>query len=502
MISVLFKTMKNLIQLFLIIILNLFFVHPSWAETIDITLLQLNDVYEIAPVSGGKSGGLARIATVREKLVAANPYTYTILAGDLFSPSALGTAKVNGQVMAGAQMIAVMNAVGLDFATFGNHEFDLSQEEFEQRLAESEFTWLSSNVFDRQGQPFPNVPSSLILSVTGQEGTVIKVGLIGVTIDSNQVNYVTYRNAIATIAKEVEQIKDKTDIIVAITHLALAQDQHIAETIPEIDIILGGHEHENIQQWRGNDFTPIFKADANGRTVYIHQLHYDTETNHLNIASHLQPVTDAIPEQPAIASLVQKWEQIGFNAFRRNGFEPEEIVATTSESLDGLEVSIRNQSTILTDIIAQGMLAATDNEADLAIFNGGSIRIDDVLPPGDITQYDVLRIMPFGGQVCLVEMSGKVLEKVLKQGLANKGTGGYLHTANVSQEQTGQGWLIGNRALDPNKMYRVALNDFLLTGNEIGLNYLNLDNPEINLISKGEDIRFALIHQLKKGLIN
>lgn len=492
--------MKFLIQLFLIISFSLFIANPCQGEAIDVTLLQLNDVYEIAPISGGKNGGLARIATVREKLIAENPDTYTILAGDLLSPSALGIAKVNGQVMAGAQMISVLNAVGLDFATFGNHEFDLSQEDFEQRLAESEFTWLSSNVFNRQGQPFPNVPSSVILSVTGQEGTTIKVGLIGVTIDSNQANYVTYRDAIASMAQEVELIKDKTNIIIAITHLALAQDQHLAETIPEIDIILGGHEHENIQQWRGTDFTPIFKADANGRTVYIHQLHYDTETNNLQIESHLKPITDAIPEQPAISSLVKHWEQIGFKAFRSNGFEPEEVVATTTESLDGLEVSIRNQSTILTDIIAQGMLAATNNEADLAIFNGGSIRIDDVLPPGNITQYDVLRIMPFGGRVCLVEMRGNVLEQVLNQGLANKGTGGYLHTANVSRERIGQGWLISNTALNPNQTYKVALNDFLLTGNEIGLDYLNLDNPDIELISKKEDIRFALINQLKKGL--
>ena len=63
-----------------------------------ITLLQMNDVYEITPVNNGKLGGLARVATLRKQLLKENPNTYTLLAGDLFSPSALGTAKVNGEI--------------------------------------------------------------------------------------------------------------------------------------------------------------------------------------------------------------------------------------------------------------------------------------------------------------------------------------------------------------------------------------------------------------------
>ena len=122
--------MKFLLKLLILILLNLAIANVAWAETIDITLLQLNDIYEIAPVSGGKTGGLARIATVRQKLIAENPYTYTILAGDLLSPSALGTAKIDGVAIAGVQMVSVMNAIGLDFATFGNHEFDLTKEQF------------------------------------------------------------------------------------------------------------------------------------------------------------------------------------------------------------------------------------------------------------------------------------------------------------------------------------------------------------------------------------
>lgn len=99
---------------------------PAFAEVVDITLLHLNDIYEITPVEAGR-GGLARVATLRQQLLIKNPRTYRLLAGDAFSPSALGTAKVNGKPLAGEQMVAVMNAVGFNYATFGNHEFDLGE---------------------------------------------------------------------------------------------------------------------------------------------------------------------------------------------------------------------------------------------------------------------------------------------------------------------------------------------------------------------------------------
>ena len=129
------------------------------------------------------------------------------------------------------------------------------------------------------------------------------------------------------------------------------------------------------------------------------------------------------------------------------------------------------------------------------------IRIDDVLPPGEVTQYDVIRIMRFEGQVMLVEMTGALLEKVLNQGIANKGTGGYLQTANVSQDESGN-WFIGNNTLNLEQVYKVAINDFLLTGKENGLDYLTLENPEIKLLSQKEDIRFALINQLQTAYGN
>jgi 5'-nucleotidase len=491
--------MKNLQSLCCAVLTSITFSYaqPVWAEIVNITLLQLNDVYEITPVSGGKQGGLARIATLRKNLFQQNSRTYTILAGDCLSPSALGTAKINDVPLAGQQMVAALNIMGLDYATFGNHEFDLKKEQFLQRLTESKFTWFSGNVLDTNGQSFPGVLPYKILTVKGNEGNLVRMGLIGVTLPSNPVNYVTYRDPIATVREQVKQLKDQVDIIVAVTHLSLAEDQKIAETIPEIDLILGGHEHENIQQWRGGDFTPIFKADANGRTVYIHQLNYDTDKKKLEIDSRLQPVTEAIPEDPQTAKVVQDWVDKGYQAFRNNGFEPEQVVAITNIPLDGLEVSVRNRGTPLTDLIAEAMLK-TVKDGDLAIYNGGAIRIDDVILPGKITQYDIIRIMPFGGKILSVKMKGSLLEKVLNQGRNNQGTGGYLQTAKVDYNEQNKTWLISGKPLDKNGTYQVAINDFLLSGKEQNLGFLNRQNPELQVIAEGQDIRFAVIEQMKQ----
>src|SRR3970282_1090139 len=116
--------MKRLFLVFL------FCLNSFWAiaQTTEVVFIQLNDVYEIAPLEGGKYGGLARVASIIKEYKAKNPYTYIILSGDFISPSALGTSEYEGKRINGRQMVDVLNAIGLDFVTFGNHEFDYKYE--------------------------------------------------------------------------------------------------------------------------------------------------------------------------------------------------------------------------------------------------------------------------------------------------------------------------------------------------------------------------------------
>ncbi|MCI5137336.1 MAG: hypothetical protein D3922_02715 [Candidatus Electrothrix sp. AR1] len=87
------------------------------SNEVRITVLQMNDVYEVDSVNGGKEGGLARVASLRDMLLQRNPDTLTVLAGDLFSPSALGTAPYKDGCLNGRQIVATMNALGLDYCS-------------------------------------------------------------------------------------------------------------------------------------------------------------------------------------------------------------------------------------------------------------------------------------------------------------------------------------------------------------------------------------------------
>lgn len=466
---------------------------PAANPVVEINLLQLNDVYEIGPVQGGELGGLARVATIRKRLLAENPNTFTVLAGDFLSPSALGTARVDGQALAGQQMVGVLNALGLDLATFGNHEFDLKENQLLARLSESRFRWTSSNVTRASGGAFPGVSPHAILTAQGPGGSV-RIAVVGVTLASNPVDFASYADPLTAFRQEVESLRGQADVIVGLTHLDFAEDQALAEGVPEVDLILGGHEHENSRSFRGADFTPILKADANVRTVYVHRLTYDTARRSLAVDSRLVVVSDEIPEDPEVAQVVSSWEEKGFAGFRQQGFEPTETVAVITAALDGREASVRNRATGLTDLLARAFLAEAQG-SELAVYNGGSIRIDDVLPPGPVTQYDVIRILPFGGKILTADIRGSLLARALDQGLANRGSGGFLQTANVSQ--TGGGWTVGGTPLDPGRTYRIAINDYLASGKEQGLDFLQ-PGPDLTIVKENRDQRMAVIDQLRR----
>ncbi|NNM05055.1 MAG: bifunctional metallophosphatase/5'-nucleotidase [Gemmatimonadetes bacterium] len=465
-------------------------------EPVHVTLIQLNDIYEITPVSGGRWGGPARVATVRRELLKSNPNTYTILAGDLFSPSALGTARVGGERLAGRQMVAVLNQMGLDYATFGNHEFDLNEEQFLDRLDESEFEWFSTNVTDDEGMPFPGVDKHLVLAVSDESGRQVRIGMIGLCFDGIDPDYVEFLDPVETAREEIEFLAGRVDAIVAITHLPVEQDVYLAQSVPEIDLILGGHEHENMRLFRGQDLTPILKADANVRTLYVHDLFFDPVTGGLEIESRLLPITDAIPDDPATAAVAEEWVEVGFAGFRESGFDPWEVVAEVPTPLDGLEASVRNHPTPLTYLIANGMLADIDG-AEGALLNSGSIRIDDVVSPGPISQYDVIRILPFGGPVLEVEMRGDLLLRVLDQGERNQGGGGYLQLANIQKGESGE-WLVGGDPVERDRPYLLAVSDYLVSGNEQGFEFLHAETPGLRVVSEGRDVRMTLIEELKR----
>ena len=141
------------------------------AALVRLTLLQISDHYVLGPVDGGRRGGMARLATLVRELKRENPNTVFVLAGDTISPS------VESTFLQGAQMIAALDAIGLDLATFGNHEFDFGPSVLAERMKESKFRWLSANVVDRRSSlPFGGASTDVLLTLEGA-----RVGFFGLT---------------------------------------------------------------------------------------------------------------------------------------------------------------------------------------------------------------------------------------------------------------------------------------------------------------------------------
>ena len=352
-------------------------------------------------------------------------------------------------------MVAVLNVLKLDFATFGNHEFDIKEQPFRDRLAESKFGWFSGNISDKKGQPFPGVDRFKVVTFKGKDGEV-RLALIGLTIETNKGNpgnYWLYRDIFATAREQVRQVREKlaADLVVAVTHQDLDDDIRLAREVPGIDLILGGHEHEN-NTWRSRvpGQAPIFKADANVRTVWVHQLRFDPATRQLDMESQLLAMTNQFAEDPDTAKVVDYWVDRGFKALEStSGRDPRAVVVIVPIDLEGREAYVRREKTNLTIQLAEAMKSAV-TDAELAVYNSGMIRIDDLIHAGPLTYYDVLRILPFGGDVHTAEIKGRMLQRLFDAGFvpALYGSGAFLQAGDVEPGKgAARGWSQASRSI-------------------------------------------------------
>ena len=479
-------------------------------DPIEFILLQLNDVYEISPLDAGRVGGIARVAGIYEQLKRKNPHTLAMLSGDFLSPSLISslseTIEGRRKRIAGAQMVDALNAAGLDYATFGNHEFDTDGSSLQQRLDEANFTFVSSNVKHRtadQAQPFTQrgrpIPDYTVHTFESDTGRSLRLGIMGLTLPFNQQKYVHYDDVFDAARTSFDAVSQESDLVVAITHLTLEDDIHLAEALPDLALIVGGHEHTDTLTVVGS--TPIAKADANARTVYIHWITYYPATGETDVWSQLMPVTDDIAPAPEAGRLVAEWESRADQLIREMGYEANDAIASFQTPLDGRESAIRNEQTSLGRLIACAMLDA-DSTAEFAFLNSGGIRIDDQVQ-GQILQRDILRTLPFGGSLVHGQFRGDVLERVLRAGLiTNKNEGGYFQTtANVARR--GDAFFIDGAPIEADETYEAVLPEFLSLGLEANLGFMK-DEATYQPLSMtrmngrpGSDLRDVLIQYLK-----
>ena len=476
------------------------------AHKLYFTILQLNDVYEIAPIQGGRFGGLARVETIRKQLLQETPHTLLVLAGDFLNPSLLGTLKVNGERLRGQQMVDVLNAMQTDVVAFGNHEFDLKYETLQKRLNESNFDWVSANVrykskdtvrlFYKERNGFKTPVSDVFIKTLKVDKSNIKIAFLSACIPSNPKSYVAYKDIYRELKRTYNVVKDSVDVVLALTHLKIDQAKRVAELLPEVPLIMGGHEHVNMREAVGN--VKITKADANAKTVYIHRFEFDPVSKKLKIKSELKVVDAAIPSDSQIGAVVNKWQELLKTNIKEVIDNPDEIIYKTAKILNGKDAAVRSSQTNLGTLITKAMRYSYNYDVDCALVNGGSIRIDDVLT-GALTPVDIFRVLPYGGPVFKITLRGRLLNQILNFGENAAGTGAYLQYSQVSGSH--DSWRIGGKNLQLTQIYTVAISDYLMKGLDIP--FLNEAHPDILEVYKPKeqevstDIRKVVVGYLK-----
>ena len=327
-----------------------------------VRFLLINDVYVADTMLDGR-GGLARVATVRKRLADQGPVLF-VLAGDVLSPSLL--SKYYG----GGQMVDALNAAKLDYATFGNHEFDLELDTLEARIAGSRFKWISSNCTLANGSPLPKVLPWDTLHVSGH-----KVGLFAVTLPGNYPAVYRCSDPDSAAQRVVEALSSEgADLIVGLTHQPVEADRNLLAREPRIDLILGGHEHQALDSTVSGRH--VAKADANARSAQFATLWGGK--GKWRQALGLVPIDAGLPPDSAVSQVVAAWED---SLEHRLG--PERTVATTGVSIDpGLSLSRRGES-MLGGLVTDAIRVGTGT--DVALLNSGTLRLDNMIRPGPIT---------------------------------------------------------------------------------------------------------------------
>jgi len=367
-----------------------------------VTLLQVNDVYQFAPVDRGTRGGIARLMTLRKEIQKQSPHTLFLLAGDTISPS------VESITYRGSQMIEAWNTAGIDYATFGNHEFDFGPAVLIDRMKESRFGWVAANVIDRKtGKTFGGAEPFVIREFEG-----VKVGIFGLVLPETKITSrpgpdVDFLNSCEVAKKVVSDIHARgAKVVVALTHLSMAEDKEVARCA-DVDVIIGGHEHSLLESAAGG--APIFKMTADARELGRIDLNISKTSGELeSIDWKVIPVTAETKEDPQFAVVYQKYQGLLK--------ELSQVVGRTRAALDARSAEGRTRETNVGNFVADALRKAT--ASDVALINGGSIRADTIISPGLLTKRDLLSILPFKNKVLKLEVSGATLRAALEHGVS------------------------------------------------------------------------------------
>ncbi|MEQ6248761.1 bifunctional metallophosphatase/5'-nucleotidase [Sulfitobacter sp. HNIBRBA3233] len=418
-------------------------------------------------------GGTARLVTAIKDAQSRTNNAILVDGGDQFQ----GTLFYN--YYKGAMAAEMMNKLGYDGMTVGNHEFDDGPEVLASFMAAIEFPILMSNA---------DVSAEPLLADKLQKSTVIerggeRIGLIGLTPeDTDELaapgDNITFSDPVAAVQAEVDKLTaDGVNKIIVLSHSSYAVDQEVAANTTGVDVIVGGHSNTLLSNTSdraegpyptmvGN--TAIVQAYAYGKYLGELNVTFDDDGNITEAVGEPILIDASVAEDEAtverIAEMAAPLEEI------RN-----RVVAETEEAISGDREVCRAQECTMGNLIADAMLArVADQGIQVAIQNGGGIRAS--IDAGEVTMGEVLTVLPFQNTLSTFEVKGSTLIEALENGVSQieEGAGRFPQVAGMSYAFDASAEpgsrvsdvMIGGEPIDPEATYGVVSNNYVRNGGD------------------------------------
>ena len=439
----------------LIILLTVTGVHGGATS---LRILYVNDFHGFAEPfqtrgAEGMVGGMAFLAARVEALRGEKP-CLLLAAGDMIEGNQWA------HLFQGKSVIELMNAMKFDAMVVGNHEFDFGQAALKKRMTEARFPVLGANVVGLNAlKPY------VIKEVSG-----LRVAVLGVvTPRTPKLTYpdnvagLQFKGAAATVEKYLPRLRGRADLLVVLSHLGFPADLHLAEKVPAINVIVGGHTHTRLIKPANVDGVIIVQAWAHARALGVLDLTIDAGKI-IKADGRLEDIKP-VPgqEDPAVQKIVEKYRLQEDAVFG-------ETVGEAAVDLDGEHVNTRE--TNLGDLVADIVREKTG--AEIALINGGAIRAS--IPKGPIKLKEVYKALPFNNYLVAFKLRGADVKAALEHGVSavEKHAGRFPQVSGLSFTYSPgapggsrvREVQVGGRPLAPEGEYTVATLDFLAAGGD------------------------------------
>lgn len=334
--------------------------------------------------------------------------------GDTFHGQAFATIEK------GESIAELMDAVGYDAMTPGNHDWSYGKDQLKQLDEQHDFAILAGNVVNQDGNtPFFNTPY-FVKEVQADNGTMLKLGVFGVIDDqfysstvSSNVEGITFTEEAAKATEIAATLREteNCDIVIAMTHQADCEG--FVSNIQVVDAVIAGHEHILINKTypdqQGKD-VPVVEAGYYFQNIGVLSLTYDTETKIVDQTKTTETFLSAEDttslSDPTVDAAIQAIEQ------REDVTLSQVIGVSQKEYLYSWE-EIRVQEQEIGRIVTAAYLDLTG--ADVAFENAGGIR--GGIPNGEITYQDIISISPYGNLLVVHELTGEQILSMVEHSI-------------------------------------------------------------------------------------